>query len=273
MSRQSRHEKPLIEQNVNGKRIKNPNKIIINQHVIPNKHLLEWSKDGKMISVYDINSNESKTLPSSSPYFCVMRLWDQWTETKMLKTNEDNYQVQISLMKQGLPFTHIEHIMEYYVLLCVRIWVANKERPNYPSIFTSISQEHNKSELEENELEMEGTCHIIKGTTDDNSQHIARQIVKMAMNKAFIQWCEAIKDQNWLIYQSDEESFILSDALYNNYLKGIHLFPVNPKKVLITESTYKFLEDTNSLSVKSINNIMKANAVNYYVSYEQEHCG
>ena len=86
------------------------------------------------------------------------------------------------------------------------------------------------------------------------------------MNQAFIKMCEAIKDQSWLVYQSEEENFILSDAFYNNYLKGIHLLPFSPKKVLITESTYKFLEATNSLSAKSINNIMKANAVNYYVS-------
>lgn len=264
MARLTRHEKPLSKTEGHEN---NPNKITINQHVIPNKHILKWSTDGKMVEVYDIEGKEFKKLSAASPYFCVMRLWDQWTESEMLKSNEDNYQSQIELMRKGLRFTNPEYVMAYYVLLCVRIWVANKERPHYPSVFSSISHEYKKSELEDNELEMEGPVHIVNSTIDPDSQHMARQVVKMAMNEVFIQWCENIKGQAWKVYQSDDEHFILSDALYANYLNGFHVLPVSPKQVLIAESTYESLDQRGSLSVQFINKTMERNAINYYITY------
>lgn len=262
MARLIRHEKPLPKSEEHGS---NPNKIIVNQHVIPNKHLLEWSTDGKMVEVYDLGSNEWKTLPTKSPYFCVMRLWDQWTESVMLKSNEDNYQGQIEIMRSEGDFTNPDYVMAYYVLLCVRVWVANKERPHYPSKFSSMSYECNQSELEDNELEMEGPVHVVKGTIDPDSQHMARQVVKMVMNQAFSQWCEKMKSLKWNLYQSDDVDFILSDALYNNFLQGFHVLPISPKQVLIAEPVYDELVKKESLSAKFINSMMKENAVNYYI--------
>lgn len=262
MARLSRHEQPLLKTNEHGS---NPNKIIVNQHVIPKKHLLEWSSDGKMVEVFDIESKKLKILPAKSPYFCVMRLWDQWTESKMLKSNEDNYQSQIGFMKNGNDFTNPDYVMAYYVLLCVRVWVANKERPHYPSEFSSISHEYSKSELEDNELEMDGPVHIVNATIDPDSQHMAREVVKMAMNQAFEQWCESIKNQKWRLYQSDNDNFILSDAFCTNFLEGFHVLTLNPQQVLIAESTYENLVKNSCLSVQFINDVMKRNAVNYYV--------
>ncbi|HHQ6589686.1 TPA: hypothetical protein ACSTLS_001231 [Serratia fonticola] len=262
MTKLIRHEKPLSKTDKHGK---NPNKITINQHVIPCKHLLEWSTDGKMIEVFDIGKQVFKTLPAQSSYFCVMRLWDQWTESEMLKCNEDNYQNQIDFMRGGREFSNADHITAYYVLLCVRIWVANKERPHYPSNFSSISHEYNQSELEDNELEMSGSVHVINATIDHDSQHMARQVVKMAMSNAFLEWCQRINKYKWRVYKSDGVGFILSDALYLNFLKGLHVLPINPKQVLIAEPTYEYLEKNGMLSAEFINNIMKTNAINYYI--------
>lgn len=261
MARLIRHEKPLPKSE---KHKSNPNKIIVNQHVIPNKHLLEWSTDEKMVEVYDLESNELKKLPTKSPYFCVMRLWDQWTESVMLKSNEDNYQDQIEIMRSDGDFTNPDYVMAYYVLLCVRVWVANKKRPHYPSNFSSISHECNQSKLEDNELEMEGPVHFVKSTIDPDSQHMARQVVKMAMNQAFAHWCERMRNLKWKLYNSDDGDFILSDAFYNNFRKGFHVLPISPKQVFIAESVYDELVKNESLSASYINAVMKNSAVNYY---------
>ncbi len=85
------------------------------------------------------------------------------------------------------------------------------------------------------------------------------------MNQTFAQWCESIRSQKWQVYQSDDESFILSDAFCTNFLDGFHVLPLNPKQVLISESTYENLVKNSCLSVQFINNIMKRNAVNYYI--------
>ncbi|MCI4239562.1 hypothetical protein F6X50_21405 [Dickeya dianthicola] len=262
MAKLTRHEKPLSKADEHGN---NPNKITINQHVIPSKHLLEWSFDGKMVEVFDIEKKEFQNIPAQCSYFCVMRLWDQWTESKMLKTNEDNYQNQVDSLRNNGEFTNSDHIMAYYILLCVRVWVANKERPHYPSIFSTISHEYNQAELEVNELEMDGPVHVISGTRKPTSQHMARQVVKMAMSQAFIKWCDNIKEYEWIVYQSDGGDFILSDAFYLNFLGGFHVLPINPKQVLIAKPTYECLIKDGTLSVQFINDIMKKNAVNYYI--------
>jgi hypothetical protein len=268
VKRPSRHEPPLVQRDPAGKSINNPNKIKINQHVIPEKHLLEWSVDGKLVMVTEVDTGETRTLPASNPYFCVMRLWDQWTESVMLKSNEDNFQKQISLIKCGGAFSDVQHVTAYYILLCIRIWVANKERPHYPSMVTDVSYESNKSELEDNELEMtkaRSGAHFVKSTTDNKSQHMAREVVKMVMNQKFIHWCKKFEETKWVVFDSDNENFLLSDAIYNNFTNGFHILPINPRQALIADSTYNALSASGSLSVSYINSLMLKNSVNYYV--------
>jgi len=262
MARLSKHEKPLskIDGNKN-----NPNEIVINQHVIPQKHLLEWSRDGKMVNVVEVASKKEKILPANSAYFCVMRLWDQWTETKMLKSNEDNYQSQVSIISTGANTYKKEFLMAYYTLLCVRLWVANKERPHTPSQMEDISYEASKEELEQNELEMNGPVHFLLSTINPNSQHMAREVVKMTMNLAFSKWASQMESEDWHLYESDDNRFILSDSFYNNFIEKFHVLPINPRQVLIANSTYTYLKANNLLSTEYINMIMKRNAVNYYI--------
>lgn len=264
MNKKHRHEKPLVKKAPNGGNINNPNKITVNQHVIPAKHLLEWSKDGKSVTITEGCTGKKTNRLVSDARFCVMRLWDQWTESVTLKSNEDNYQKQIDLIKRGKEFSEIGHVTEYYILLCVRIWVANNERPNYPSMMTNLSLESTKAELEENELEM-SCVHFVKPTADNQSQDMARQVVKFAMDSAFIQLCAQFKSSNWMVFDSTQEDFVFSDALYKNFKKGVHILPISPKRVLMTESTYRDLTLKHFLSDSYINNLMKENAVHYIV--------
>lgn len=261
MRQSIRHEKPLSKTDKHGN---NPNKITCNQHVIPCKHLLEWSIDGKMVNVFDIKKQEFRTLPARSSYFCVMRLWDQSTESTMLRTNEDNYQNQIKLMRNGDDF-NLSFLVEYYTMLCVRVDVAHKERPHSPSMSHSLSHEYSKSELEENELEMKGSVHLIKGTTEPTSQHADRQAIKILMSCNFIKWCQNMRGYKWKIYQSDSDDLILSDAFDLNFHEEFHVLPINPRVALIAAPTYEDLEKRGKLSVQFINSIMRKNAVNYYI--------
>lgn len=267
MKKISRHEKALAIKGKSGKTIRNPNEIVVNQHIIPRIHILEWSTDGKLVTVCDISSGEEKPLAASNPYFCVMRLWDQWTEVNMLGPNERNYQEQLYLLKKKKPFTHHEHILAYYIMLCVRTWVANKKRPDYPSTMTNLSYVPTKSELEENELEMVKTgVHVVKGTSDESSQYMARQVVKMSMSQAYIQWCLVLKGQQWNIFHSKVKSFVLPDSLYENFQLNLHILPVCPNYVLIAKTTYQHLVENNCLEVDFINKSLIENAIKFYVS-------
>ena len=265
MNKISRHEKPLVIKDKSGEKTRNPNRIVINQHVIPRKHILKWSTEGKMVKVCEISTGKQKLFAAAKSYFCVMRLWDQWVEVNMLGPNEKNYQKQIRLFEEQKSFTHQEYIMAYYVMLCVRTWVANKERPDYPSSMTDLSYETTKAELEENELEMAGGVHIVKATLDEGSQHMARQVVKLTMSQAFIKWCSVLEGQKWIYFHSEEEAFILPDSLHNNFHRKLHILPVCPKYVLIAEATYNNLEVNGNLEVDFINKSFIENSIKYYV--------
>jgi len=257
MKKMSRHEKPLAQ---------NPNEISVNQHIIPKKHILEWSTNGKLVTVCDISVGEKKRLAASAPYFCAMRLWDQGTEVKMLGANERNYQEQFQLLKEKQPFTNQEHILEYYVMLCVRTLVADKERPDYPSTMTNLSYEPTKSELEKNELDVQNGGRFIMSNSNESSQHMARQVVADFMREAFIKWYQDLKKEQWKVFHSKEKSFILPDSLYKNFQRNLHILPVCPNYVLITETTYKHLMKNNCLDVDFINKSLFENAIKFYVS-------
>lgn len=265
MTKQSKHEKPLGKSD--GYEKNNHNNITIDQHVIPRKHIAEWDVGRGIVNVFDIKSQQIKTIPPQNTYFCVRRLWDQWTESEMMRVNENNFQCQMDLIRAGAPISNHRLITEYYVLLCIRVMVANKERPDYPSILSSMSYENSKEELEDNEINMTGSVHIIGGTMDETSQYAARAVVKMCISLCFRQFMPQLINEEWLLCtsESDDFSFILSDALYNNFATGFHVLPITPRQVLIAKSTYDKLEQNKVFSVEYINKRMIANAVNYYI--------
>ncbi|MBF3061255.1 hypothetical protein HKW90_43450, partial [Pseudomonas aeruginosa] len=80
----SPHEKPIEKLSEDGKRIKNPNEITVNQHVIPQAHLKQWLGGEDLLTVVDKSSGKPlKRSPKNS--FVVSRLWDQPTEQGMIK--------------------------------------------------------------------------------------------------------------------------------------------------------------------------------------------
>lgn len=267
MNKKHRHEKPLVIKDRNGKSINNPNRITINQHIVPKKHILEWSSDADMVTVNEIAANMAKRLPAANPYFCAMRLWDQWTETKQLTPNERNYQNQLDLMKAGENPANPESIFAYYIMLGVRTWIANKERPIYPRIMNDISGAASKATLEENELRtVETGFHMIYPAMDEDSQDSARQLVKMAMSMTFIQWCDQVGLQEWKTIHSNDESFVLPDSFDLNLRRHLHILPVTPKLAMVLKNTYLYLEERNSLNATHINQLLIAGARKYYIS-------
>lgn len=260
-----KHEKPISIKDEDGNKIPNPNEIIVNQHVIPRVHILEWSEDDRMVKVHELDSAKTKPLAASSNYFCVMRLWDQWAETEMLGSNENNYNQQLRLFKEGKSFTEIEHVMAYYSMLCVRCLVASEERPNFKSEFESLSYEPTKAELEENEKQMKGSVHYIQMNTDEGSQHIERILVREKMQMYFRHWCSSLVGQEWHVVAGGDTSFVLPDALHKNILRGCHILPISPEHVLIANSTYSALEEAGSLNPSFINEMLLQSSEKYYI--------
>jgi len=83
----SPHEAPSETLDENGNRIKNPNRITVNQHVIPQAHLKEWLGDENLLAIYRKQGGEPvERSPKSA--FVVARLWDQPAEQGMIISAE-----------------------------------------------------------------------------------------------------------------------------------------------------------------------------------------
>jgi hypothetical protein len=112
---------------------------------------------------------------------------------------------------------------------------------------------------------MKGSVHFGISNSDESSQHIARQVVKNAINMAFVQYCNVLEGQAWVSFHSQEELFILPDSFSENFREDRHILPINPNFVLIAESTYKHLDENNLLQAGLINSGFKKYSKKYYV--------
>lgn len=159
----SPHETPSETRDDNGKRLKNPNQLTVNQHVIPQKHLAEWLGSEKVITVIDKLTGEP-LLRAPKDAFVVARLWDQPAEQGMIKSTEDKYQEQIGLFRSQGEIGRQIIITEYFVMLAARAHCVAKERPDYGSIMELPSSMPSQIELEEDEVDqVHDTVRLFRG--------------------------------------------------------------------------------------------------------------
>ncbi|WP_175687263.1 hypothetical protein [Burkholderia multivorans] len=264
----SRHEAPLVVQSTEGKKIRNPNEITVNQHVIPQAHLKEWSRGEGLLNVFD-KQKESWLTPAPHDAFTVQRLWDQWTETTFLSSNERNYQNQASLIKTSQPIESHEHISAYFYMLCIRARVAAKERPDYPSIMELSSSPSTQDELEDIELQNVGSSVHMSHPGGEGSQSLARETVKMAMNTLFLRGIQKFSGMVWTPFDMEDEDAVFPDSLAQLNESGLAILPITPKIVLIGAGSGNGLPSDFELTSSAINKKLIGSSVRYYVATSQ----
>lgn len=263
------HEAPLVSMDGQGKRTRNPNEITVNQHVLPQAHLKEWIRPDGLLNVFDKQRSLWIT-PAPENAFTVQRLWDQWTETSFLGSNENNYQAQARLIKNLCPIECHEHISVYFLMLCIRAKVASNERPDYPSIMESAFQFPSQGELEEIELENVSSSAHISYPGGHGSQAGSRETVKFAMNTMFIAGAKAFKEVVWTPFSMTGEEAIFPDSFVEMHGKGFMMLPVTPKIVLIGASKKDLaVSSGESLTPAAINKALLDSSVKYYVASNQ----
>lgn len=173
------HEAPSEMLDENGIRLKNPNRITVNQHVIPQKHLKEWLGGETLITIHRKQGGDPvHRAPKNA--FVVARLWDQPAEQGMIKINEDNYQQQLKTLREQGSIARHAFITEYFVMLAARAYFAAKERPYYASIMKPPHWMPSQVKLEEDEVkQINETVRLFRGA--GNPHAIARQVASMAL--------------------------------------------------------------------------------------------
>lgn len=262
------HEAPLVVPDAQERKIRNPNGITVNQHVIPQAHLEEWSREDGLLNVFD-KRKKSWITPAPQDAFTVQRLWDQWTEQTFLGSNERNYQNQADLIKASQSIESSEHISAYFFMLCIRAFVAEKERPDYPSTMELSSQVLSQSELEDIELRNVGASAHLSYPGGYGSQSFARETVKFAMNTIFIKGIRRFTGMVWTPFAMTGEDAILPDSLIKIGESGLAILPVSPKIVLIGSRANNGFSSDASLTSSTINEKLISSSVRYYVASSQ----
>lgn len=262
------HEAPLSIHDANGKKTRNPNGITVKQHVIPQAHLKEWSREDGLLNVFD-KQKKSWITPAPHDAFTVQRLWDQWTEQTFLGTNERNYQNQATLIKSSQPIENNEHISGYFVMLCIRAFVAARERPDYPPMMELPSQVSTQSELEDIELQNVRSPVHLSYPGEGSSQSSARETVKLSMNMMFLQRVRKFTGVVWTPFDMSGEDAILPDSLIRIDERGLAILPVTPKIVLIGSRENNSVPSDASLTSTAINQKLISSSVRYYVASNQ----
>lgn len=257
------HETPLVVEGKSGKRLRNPNQITVNQHVIPQAHLQEWADSKKLLTVMEIKTRKSFSLAPRDA-FVVCRLWDQPMEQGTIKSNEDNYQKQIEIFRTtGELACHIS-ITEYFVMLAVRAYCAAKERPDYPTTMHSVSYVPSQADLEAAEVkQVRDSVRVIYGAGE--GQEFARVVVSMTMTSLFCKGRELLKNTVWIPYVSSEAKFILPDSLWDLYANRYLAFPVSPDLVFIEKKLHESLLESRNLTHEKLNRRFLRASKQHYV--------
>lgn len=258
------HEAPSEMLDENGNRLKNPNRITVNQHVIPQKHLKEWLGGENLITIHR-KQGGAPIYRAPKDAFVVARLWDQPAEQGMIKTNEDNYQQQLTLLVETGSIARSPWITEYFVMLAARAYFAAKERPLYDSIMEPPSWAPSQAELEEDEMEqVHDTVRIYRGA--GNPHATARTVVSMALTSFFIRGRVLIEDTVWVPFTTTGEKFILPDSNVALYEKRFLALPVSPELVLLDEKLLAGLQEAGQLTPEYLNKRFLESSVRYYVA-------
>ena len=263
----SPHEKPVIKYD-EGRKVSNPNRITTNQHVIPVAHLREWLGANQLLNVFDRKVEDWST-PDLDNAFTVQRLWDQQAEVDLLGSNERNYQNQVDRIEKGLPIEQHDHISAYFAMLIVRHWVAQRPRPDEPSILEDISEPLSQEQLEEIELENLGSrvSYVVPGGV--GSQVMARTVVAMAMNMKFVQHVGRFAGVRWTPVEMGAVDAILPDSVARLERRRVLLLPMSPRVVLVGSRGNSLTAAQNLYTPADINRMLWRSAERRFVVTER----
>lgn len=260
----SPHEKPSETRGENSERVRNPHQITVNQHVIPQKHLAEWLCGEKVLSVIDKKTGESlQRAPKDA--FVVARLWEQPAEQGMIKSTEDLYQEQLSILRSQGSIKH-QIITEYFVMLAARAHCAAKKRPLYSdSVMEPLPSIPTQSELEKDEVDqVHDTVRVFRGISDPHAT--SRLLVAQLLTLIFIKWRSILQDTVWVPYSTSGEKFILPDSNWELLEARFLALPVSPDLVLMDEKLFNQLTEAGQLTPQDLNKKFREASKRYYVA-------
>jgi hypothetical protein len=188
-TRQSTNMNQFYETTTKG----NPQRITLNQHVIPRRYIEAFTDDNDLVEVLCVDNNIKFKANPQSTVFCAKRVWDQKAENGWMKDIEDTFHRAVSVyFNEDVPIPN-QIATDFFLLWHIRSILA--KNPPQPGKIVGISPEDFAKEQAEI-LERKGYIYIDKEQTL-KSRFIASiqariQLDRLRQEHANIVWSLAI---------------------------------------------------------------------------------
>jgi hypothetical protein len=105
----------------------NQRDIAINQHIVSNRHIDAFTRDG-VVSVRLLTHDAEFNAPPQNEVFCAKRQWDEKTEKIRMKSIEDRFHREMDRIKAGEELSDHEAMTEYLLTWLFRAWAGDNEQ-------------------------------------------------------------------------------------------------------------------------------------------------
>ena len=240
---------------------KNPNTIIIKQHVFSSKSIRRFAQNNGTVNVKLIKQNKIINLPPDDKLFCARRSWDQRAEKGYMKKIEDIFQALASKIVtnqiKNLGESDNRAVSDFFDLWELRFYQNlnpindTKLKGILPGkLFTK----------DEEELLEKANMVFTRDKASIPSRFMNGLNIQMCINKRRAQ----MGNLKWGIVNSFEGEFIVPDNFSNNAI-----LPVSPKIILLANSENLTIPKSEVIKV---NRIAISCSTTFYFSKELSSC-
>jgi hypothetical protein len=150
-------------------------------------------------------------------------------------------------------------------MLIVRRSVAQRPRPEEPTILKDMSEPFSQERLEEIELENLGSRapYVFPGGV--GSQVTARTIVDMDMNSEFVRHVRRFAGVRWTPVAMGTDDAILPDSVARLERRHVVLLPMSPRVVLVGSRGNSLIAAQNRYTPADINGMLWRSAERCFV--------
>ncbi len=227
---------------------KNPNELVIKQHIFPSKSIRRFVQNNGTVNVKLVKQNKVIKLPPDDKLFCAKRSWDQRAETGYMKEIEDKFQTLASKIVtnkiKNIGESENRTVSEFFALWELRFY--KNLNPIDDTELKEILPGKSYTKNEEEILEKSNMV-FAKASARDKVSIPSRFMNSQSIQMGIYERIAQMGYLKWGIVSSHEGEFIVPDNFSNNAI-----LPVSPNIILLWDSNNLVIRRSEVIKVNQL---------------------
>jgi len=242
-------------------RPRNPNRLTINQHVLPAKSIERFTNRSGRVLLHDLRRGREILVKPDNSFFCACRAWDERAETGYMKCIEDEFQKIVDSILNGriavLAPEDKAAVDRMYALWHMRSRCRELEWQEQQ--LKGVGGSDLTKEQEEN-LEKNGYVFVRRG-----GRMPARQLNGVVLQMRIFNYARdlAARVSRWGIISAQSGEFIVPDIPVHG------IIPLTPRLALVQSAPDGMIVERN---VAEINSALRATSRDYFFARDLSSC-